>query len=353
MKKIEKLTATFFWINNKALYYNNEDGFYLLNKLKTIKIYDKPDGNRVLFYRNELVILNSLNKVVYSSSFFENLQIIKDVRISDILEDYIVFYDKKPTVTYTIYNLKNNTSFVFHKNYFEYYLNKIFYTTIEKKVISLKKINILWSFNLSNNFNFYRRSNYENAPDEYYEAEIIRIIGEYEGVLWLVLNNGRLLGLDTQTGNLKHDLLKPLNFVGEEKRYFEVSLFSDIDKDKGILFGISHTHYFEIDLKNPEESYYYYDISETCKQNQIEADYPSYDLVWHGNEIFIGQNQLHYDKYPCGVGIFDRATKQITWTSQLLEEKIIFKGIKKIDYSENRLYVLDMEGNLYVFEREV
>jgi outer membrane protein assembly factor BamB len=214
----------------------------------------------------------------------------------------------------------------------------------------IKTGNYLWSFLLSDSYNFYRKSNYENTPDDFCQAEIVRIIGEYNNILWIVLNSGRLLGLEVETGKLKYDLIKPINFI-EEIDGFDVALWAMIDIEKGQIFGIKKHCYFEIDLKNSQESYYFYDISETCQQHQIEADYPSYELVWEGDEIFIGKNELHYDKHPCNVGIFNRITKQITWTSRELKNENIFKGISKIEYANNKLFVLDRESTLHIFER--
>jgi hypothetical protein len=72
--------------------------------------------------------------------------------------------------------------------------------------------------------------------------------------------------------------------------------------------------------------------------------------TWLQDEIIFREWSFAQD--PSYVGIFNRKTRQITWTSRELGEEGVFKGISKVEYQDNKLYVLDRASTLHIFERE-
>ena len=177
--------------------------------------------------------------------------------------------------------------------------------------------------------------------------EVTNILGVYAGIVWIVSDMGHLIGLETETGDCKYHLKTPINQPAEWGNWevFTPAKKSYFDAEKGTIFGLDHVHYWECDLNNPTESYLHFDISGTRKEKNIIPDFKG---NWVGDEIFFGQNSFAQD--ATYVGIFNCKTRQITWTSRELGEEGVFKGISKVEYQDNRLYVLDRASTLHIFE---
>lgn len=343
-------------------YINNANYLYINDKYSVTEFYSK----KILFNSKvHLQYFRKTNNQIFINDNYGRGYFISELSY-DFFDEYIAYFteniyiskisqdETKLTVfkdslsrnvigeipeSSTIFFVKNNK--YFRKNFKNNFVEAFLFP--EGK--------LLWQYSKFSDFNWMQKSIYEDEPEEERQAEVEKFVGIYKDVLWLVLNSGRLLGLDVSTGELRYNLEKPINY-DEENTLFLSAIASTIDTEKGILFGIKYTSYFEINLESPETSYIHYDISETCKINSLEADYPSNDLVWEGDEIFIGKNELHYEKYPCYVGVFNRKNKEIIWSSKELGEMGNFKGISKLDYAANKLYVLDRESTLHIFEKE-
>ena len=242
-----------------------------------------------------------------------------------------------------------NLSFTSPIIYFGEYIYLVeFCETLDKR--SINAINkdtgqIVWRYTLSETEVYY---NGRKITD----IQIANLLGVYNNLLWIVLNTGHFIGLSINDGSLIHHLKMPFNFPDDWKKYetFSQAERSVLDTTEGKIFGIRSKIYWEIDLQNPETMYKYFDVSETCEKNNIEANLPGEPLCWQRDEIFIGQQE--WSTNPSYVGIFNRKTKEITWTSHEIGEPGIFKGLTKIAYAKTRLYVLDAQNTLHILERE-
>lgn len=224
-------------------------------------------------------------------------------------------------------------------------INIFFYRKNKNKIIAIDNYNgnLLWNYILPEG-EYSQGSNYPSAVSK----EIVNILGIYGGIVWIINDIGHLIGLDSETGKCKYHLKTPVN-IPIEWGNWEVFVYakkSYIDLEKGIIFGLDHVYYWECDLNNPTESYLLHDISETSKEHSIVPDLKG---NWLGDEVFFGQNSFAQD--PGFVGIFNRQTHQITWTSRELGDESVFKGINKMEYQSNRLYVLDKANTLHIFEQ--
>lgn len=202
----------------------------------------------------------------------------------------------------------------------------------------------LWQYALPEGV-YSQGSNYPPAVSK----EIASILGVYANTLWIVSDMGHLIGIESETGECKYHLKTPINLPAEWENWevFINAKKSFIDTEKGIIFGLDYPNYWECDLNNPAQTYLLYNISATSQEHNITPDFQG---NWLGDEVFFGQNSFAKD--PTYIGIFNRKTRQITWTSRELGEEGIFKGIQKIEYQDNRLYVLDRASTLHIFERE-
>lgn len=346
MKKTNEIKAvSFFEISNGFVYFKKDTSFNVISDGVSKILFEHDNIYRVIFWESEYILLDDLNNpICYSNSnFFLEIQKKSGLRLSKILGNFIVYYVKKPVFMCGLFDIIRQEFNESNKNHFEYYFQSNFYSTLDHKVTALNKSTPLWQYELPK-IEYSLGSNYPPAVSK----EIATILGIYADILWIVSDMGHLMGLDTQTGECKYHLKTPINLseIWAGWEVFIPAKRSFIDTEKGIIFGLDHVHYWECDLNNPTETYFHFDISDTNAKNNIVPDLLG---NWQNEEIYFGQNSFAQD--ATHVGIFNRKTRQITWTSRGLGEDGIFKGISKIEYQNNRLYVLDRASTLHIFER--
>lgn len=178
------------------------------------------------------------------------------------------------------------------------------------------------------------------------KGEISKVIGVYKDVVWVSLNFGTLLGLDVNSGELKYEVLN-------QDAIIKKGLYTQLDTENGVLFGLRNTLYWEIDLNQSDMIFHDFDIAETCTKNNIRAEMPVYDWSWEGDEIFFGEiYDADRNKETNTIGIFNRKSKEISWSARIGEKGDTQPILQKIEYSTNRLYVLDGQSTLHILERE-
>lgn len=202
-----------------------------------------------------------------------------------------------------------------------------------------------WDFKIiEEKYSWNQKSPYEHQEPTLVKAEITRVIGVYQNTVWTMLNSGRLLGLDEQTGNINFDLTYPINFSIFFPDLDTPSWLvknTHLDSDAGKLFGIYNHYYWELDLTNPLETYILYDVKESCQRHQILLNFLG---DWNRNEIYFWEGSINNK-----VGVFSRKAKQVIWSTAIEEVVGKFPAIRKVDYQSNHLYVLDHFNSLHIF----
>lgn len=228
-----------------------------------------------------------------------------------------------------------------------------FYVIDKKHIIvfSLITNTPIWHYNLPETFDWQRRVASIEKPYETTKAEIEKILGVYEGIVYFVLNSGRVVGLDVDTGIELFTKVEPdsITIAYEKERIYTPTILwqnTQLDAEKGVIFGLLGNFYAEIDLKDPSRTYRVFDMDYSNNTKRIKCTNWG---VCIGDEIFFAET--NFAREPATVGIFNRKTKQVTWTSDVLGEEGDFSGLKKLDYANERLYVLDNENTLHIFNR--
>ncbi|WP_428654248.1 hypothetical protein [Runella sp.] len=290
----------------------------------------------------------------YTKIYREGDEVLKLYNYGYLLNHENVFLlENYETNVIQLFDIKSN---IFSPTYIKKWGQPFWGTSLfikEKKVLvsySLTDFSPLWQYELPESL-----YNWTDGGGYAHKGEIERIIGIYEEILWVSLNSGRLLGINAGTGVLLYNISQPNQYpegyvFREETKYLWYGRHWQLDSQKGILFGLTSCYYFELDLNKPNETFALYDISATCEQHRIKANMPVLEWSWQGDEIFFGETD--FGKGASYAGIFNRQIRQITWTSRELGEEGVFKGINKIEYQANRLYVLDRAGTLHIFERD-
>jgi hypothetical protein len=198
---------------------------------------------------------------------------------------------------------------------------------------------------------------YNDGLGSSYNGEVQRIIGEYNKILWIAINSGILVGLDINTGEELYKITSPDNELSNyevpiKTGYYFFGLYSTLDKDKGVFFGIAgYNHYWEIDVSNGRLPIFtLFDITDSLRNSGITyVSNIGYDMPYMGKYILV-QHQRIKD-FDSAVAIFNREIKQIVWCSiSDLPERPYFGDIKKMELRHNKIFVLEKSGDFYIFD---
>jgi hypothetical protein len=236
-------------------------------------------------------------------------------------------------------DLPTNKALVFKKG---------IYSANDNLISFFERDEFTWQFDISEIGEFI--SPIGNKP-----AEVEQLIGVYGQILWVYLGNGKLIGLDAQTGKLVHELndtpennihggtMRPLADGGKRERFIHYYL----DQSAGKLIGLSFNTYCEVDLKQDSPSFEFWNIKEQMPSWGIKEF--ARNIAWDGhNSLFFFDANAHL------WGVFDITQRQIVWVSDPISipcKADSFTQLREIQYGAGKVYVLDSAQTLHVFEK--
>lgn len=203
---------------------------------------------------------------------------------------------------------------------------------------SIEKKEIVWQFKLFENFKYDRT---------WGDGEFYHFVGVWNNILWIDIKESHLIGLDTQTGRLKYDFCKPSKIFGKGTKPYHHQLHdkfcSNIDKERNLLFGFHYDTYWEVNLNDSNPELYFYIFEEECtKYNCFLALSMRY--------CYDKQNLYYIDAFNGTISSINRDTKAFQFLYQFPEASA--GTLMEIQVSLDKIYVLDNQGTLHIFERE-
>ena len=336
-----------YYINSKGLF-NTQSNECLLEISGQQELY--PFGKDHLVSR----------EIVYGDSAIINIDdltiVINNYRIEAQNYPYFSFYEVDDKPQEGIYDFEKKeilfeaTSWL-GRSIIDKYIFRDF-----KKKIACRKIDsdsILWEFPLS----VFGKFKYKYSEEEK-DYEVEQFIGIYNNILWVYLNARELIGIDVETGKLKYRFLGiekknavgiVENYLDNEDYYIFYGADFKLDTEKGVIFFIKADRFFEIDLNKESIIPYLFGL-----QNKIEkAGLNKNDI---SGDTFLQDNLLYF----CSIndlrfGVLDINTKEIIYVSEpiaVVERDDCFTQLKDLKVSENKVYILDSNNTLHIFERE-
>ena len=336
-----------YYINSKGLF-NAQSNECLLEISGQQELY--PFGKDHLMSR----------EIVYGDSAIININdliiVINNYRIEAQNYPYFSFYEVDDKPQEGIYDFEKKeilfeaTSWL-GRSIIDKYIFRDF-----KKKIACRKIDsdsILWEFPLS----VFGKFKYKYSEEEK-DYEVEQFIGIYNNILWVYLNARELIGIDVETGKLKYRFLGiekknavgiVENYLDNEDYYIFYGADFKLDTEKGVIFGLKADRFFEIDLNKESIIPYLFGL-----QNKIEkAGLNKNDI---SGDTFLQDNLLYF----CSIndlrfGVLDINTKEIIYVSEPIavgERDDSFTQLKDLKVSENKVYILDSNHTLHIYERE-
>ena len=211
----------------------------------------------------------------------------------------------------------------------------------------------LWEFSLSS---LGKGKDYNT--DEEFDYEVEQFVGIYNNILWVYIERGGFIGLDIQTGELKHRILgipkgnllgKVDSYVDNEEFYIFYRAKFILDEKKGIIIGLIADRFFEIDLNKEKITPMLYGMWDKMEKMNLKK----YGV--NGNTSLQGDLLYFYNDKELQFGILDINTKEIIYVSEpiaVVERDDCFTQLKDLKVSENKVYILDSNHTLHIFERE-
>ena len=285
----------------------------------------------------------------------ENFNIIKSnyFLIANENSKYLIAWANAVKISRGVYNrsicllendLVNVKEIILEENYqyLEAYTNDVLITSNKDVILGyhIFPTNLLWEFPLAS------LGKWKNSWDEERFFEVYKLIGIYNNILWAFIEIGGFIGLDIKTGELKYRISE--YHMGKESKLFFRSDYY-LDNERGKIFGLAHI-FIEIDLNQDPPFVTQYGLQEEFEKYNIKkANDTAEDYVIQDDLLYFSLfNQLRF-------GILDINTKEIIYISDpiaVVERDDCFTQLKDLKVSENKVYILDSNHTLHIFERE-
>lgn len=200
---------------------------------------------------------------------------------------------------------------------------------------------VIWSYTIDSKFRDIRGV---------LESErISRILGLYNGIIWVGVSSGRILAIEADTGKcvdvIKHN--ETANTVVD----FDLNTrdgvpgihYLQLDKKKDKLFGVVFDFYNEIDLNQPEAGRSYISLKDEFAKYEVRSNYTA--------EIPFDTSHIYFvDQKESKICALNRSTLKIDSCLNLNLEKQGLRVIMDIKKLEDKLYVKDRYEQLHILK---
>ena len=339
---------------------------YYINTSDEIQCGEKKQ----MLYKTPLSPLATFNGKFYCSEwennykiFDENLELIEEGKdkaflylSKEFLETYFLDEQQKIFIT-ALLDREENLMVLgeidkFSISFFQmgvyiyvYKKNKIYDDVMSIRAFSIQEKEHLWEFSLAS------FGKYKNSWDEERYFRVYKLIGIHNNIFWAFIELGGFIGLDIETGELKYRI--PEYHQAVEKTITKIKGFyrSDylLDSGKGKILGMAMDVFIEIDLNQELPFATQYGLQEEFEKYNIEGKDTSTQYIVQDDLLyFYLAEQLKF-------GILDINTKEIIYISEpiaVVERDDCFTQLKDLKVSENKVYILDSNNTLHIFERE-
>ena len=327
-------------------------------------LMERIDGTSIYKISDSLIQVFDEEKGCYYIN--ENFNIIKSnyFLIANENSKYLIAWANAVKISRGVYNrsicllendLVNVKEIILEENYqyLKTYTNDVLITSSKDVILGyhIFPTNLLWEFSLSS------LGKWKNPyTDEEIDFQVRRLIGIYNNIFWVFLNAEGFIGLDIETGELKYRIPEYDEAIGktstssydDSKGFFRSDYL--LNSEKGKILGLAVDVFIEIDLTQEPPFVTQYGLQEEFEKYNIKkANDTAGSYVVQDNLLyFYLAEQLKF-------GILDINTKEIIYISEpiaVVERDDSFTRLRDLKISENKVYILDSNHTLHIFERE-
>jgi hypothetical protein len=172
---------------------------------------------------------------------------------------------------------------------------------------------------------------------------MLALVGE---TLWVLLDTGRIVGLDPVTGECKQSIeiddVDLTHFENAETDFINARGIGSayVSGEEKVIY-LSSNVYFEIDLTADKPTRVCYNVKQTFKDRDVTG----------GGHQCVNSRYVFFNESMIGtIGAFDRQTKKVVWVDKLKNHKPDAGAVRELKATEDQLYVHDNKQNLFVFD---
>ncbi|WP_227002870.1 hypothetical protein [Capnocytophaga endodontalis] len=336
---------------------------YYINTSHEIQCGEKKQ----MLYKTPLDPIIVFNNKFYFSEwednykiFDENLELIEEGknRVFYKLSEFYIAYNRDGKKTILIDKKDNlieleyidrSSIRAFSNEYIYIYIyikSKIYDDVMSIRAFSIQKKEHLWEFSLAS------FGKWKNSWDEENYFKVYKLMGIYNNIFWAFIEIGGFIGLDIETGELKYRIPEYDQAIGKTickgKDFFRSDYF--LNSEKGKILGMAMDIFIEIDLTQEPPFVTQYGLQEEFEKYNIKkANDTAGSYVVQDNLLYF------YLAEKLKFGILDINTKEIIYISEpiaVVERDNSFTRLRDLKVSENKVYILDSNHTLHIFERE-
>ena len=171
------------------------------------------------------------------------------------------------------------------------------------------------------------------------QTQISRNLGVYENQLFSLLNNGRILVLNLESGT-KVDLLE--NDKNTDQGSFSGMFMKSIELDQknGKFIQLFNQRYTEVEISSGNVIQVHLEEMKEKGLENMER------FIFDDDHIFFS------DQYHQKIASLNRDTLKIDWIHDLSDDSGSPRFAREIKADGNKLFALDNKNTLHIFERE-
>ena len=213
-----------------------------------------------------------------------------------------------------------------------------------------RRIDFLIAYDTSSGVEKWRYSNFREykalLSGEIKTESVDSIFAVVGDSLWLLLNTGRIVGLNPVTGECKKSIevddVDLTYFDNAESEFRSAAGYNAIFiENEAKVISLYESIYFEIDLTADKPARVCYNVKQSFKDKDL-------DSVGHR---CINSRYVFFNETGKGtLGAFDRQTKKVVWVDKLKNHKPDAGAVRELKATEDQLYVHDNKQNLFVFD---
>ncbi|NME70207.1 hypothetical protein [Flammeovirga aprica] len=324
-----KHNVKMYTVSNETLLYLDDIGLRINDD-----VFDNCDNDYFIKYKSKVIY--RFNEGTYIDDQFLNKTVVQDSLYAQTGIFYFDFNVGDLTSEFELINLEDlSVIYSFGRHYAGI-----------QNVIRLDDYIVI---NFKNQIKCYCNKSYKLLWN--IEGDFNILYGYYEGSLYVLESKKNLVEIDIETGSINYNFEEISNLPeGTNKDGFSLDFTNlKLDQNKGLLVGIFHTFYVEIELNT--KTINVYNLRDQLEGTNVISFKSFSNLSFNDQHLAVlAYAKLKEDpKVLYGANVLiNRNTKTIEWTHVFKDYGL---GTNAPIITNDHLYQIDFNGDLYIFER--